>query len=148
MNKQTKEKLYKILEDKSSGSSEILVKLNEFFKHLNSSNDLEESIRLANKYLNHFSEIENYIKNLYPLLKRKDKDGLENYYDEYIAEERLKYRYIFERVYAKCKSINRIITLSRSRTLLNIFKMWKSKNKKLSIVVCESRPAMEGRLFA
>ncbi len=44
--------------------------------------------------------------------------------------------------------MKRVITLSRSGTVLEILKLWHQKNKKLKVVVCESRPKFEGRLMA
>jgi translation initiation factor 2B subunit (eIF-2B alpha/beta/delta family) len=62
--------------------------------------------------------------------------------------ESIKYEKIFNRLYRNQPDAETLITLSRSGTLLNILRFWYKKNKKIKIIVCESRPKYEGRLLA
>ena len=43
---------------------------------------------------------------------------------------------------------NTILTLSNSKTLLEVFKIWSKRNKNLKVIVCESRPKNEGIILA
>ena len=38
--------------------------------------------------------------------------------------------------------------MSRSKTVIDVLKLWYKKNKKLNVIICESRPKYEGRLTA
>ena len=64
------------------------------------------------------------------------------------SKENEKFEAIFDKVHPKLKKVKKVITLSRSGTVLSILKLLHQKNKNLRVVICESRPKQEGRLFA
>lgn len=149
MNRQQSEKFKSLISDNTSGSSEIVNELNNLYKLLyNNPVSIQKSLKIANDKLGHFAAIKSYINNLQTILNKKNKNILSDFLNNYSENENDKYNLIFEKLFGKMKNINNILTLSRSGTLLKIFELWKKKNKNLKVIVCESRPAFEGRLFA
>lgn len=149
LNKFQRNKLNKILTDKISGSSEILNKINNFLiENYKDINIISESIPLIKHHLNHFAAINNYLHHLNEILKLNDKKMMRKFLTSFVDKEQDSFETIFNKLYKKTKKINNIITLSKSGTLKEVFKIWKEKNNNLKIVICESRPGNEGKLFA
>lgn len=148
MNREASKKFDKILQDKTSGSSEILANLNRFFVEIQNPEIIKESVPLIKNNLGKFSAINEYLIKLSGLIKNSNYIELDNYINKFAEIEENRIKIIFEKFYTECENINKVITLSRSGTILNIIKHWVTINKKLKFVVCESRPALEGRLLA
>jgi len=147
MNRLKSHQLHRILNNKSLGSSELVQILNSYFLsiHKNKS-EILQSIRLAKASLGHFEAINSYIKQLQSELKSEP--GLLIFLRSHSIQQKEKVDIIFKRIYSHLKNLNTVITLSRSGTVLGILKLLHQKNKKLKVVVCESRPKFEGRLMA
>jgi len=147
MNKTKSHQLNHILNNKTLGSSELVQILNSYFLsiHKNKS-EILRSIRLVKARLGHFEAINSYIKQLQSELKSES--GLLIFLRSHSIQQKEKVDIIFKRIYSHLKNLNRVITLSRSGTVLGILQLWHQKNKKLKVMVCESRPKFEGRLMA
>lgn len=149
MNKQQKTSLDKITADKTSGSSEILLKLNKYFlRHCTNQRIFREAFVIARTELAHFTSILNYLNQIDKLVKNRNQKDLITYLKSFEADEINKLKRIFEKIYRKLPSANTILTISKSGTLLAVFRLWHEKNKKLKIIVPESRPGCEGKLMA
>lgn len=149
MNSSQKSALKKIISDKTSGSSEILNKLNRFFLNNVSGKDcIKESAIKIRKELSHFSVIINYLNKVDKFLNSNDINRLRNFFISFENKEAVMLNRIFENIYTKLPKANIILTISKSGTLIEVFRLWFEKNKKLKIVVSESRPASEGKLMA
>ena len=149
MMRNTSTKLNKILDDKIHGSSELAAKLNEYlFSIRNNPNQIKESIRQAQKKLGHFEIINSYINELGKIISKKDETDIINFLTNYSGKEEKKVEVVFRKIYPVLKNINRVITLSKSKTVIDVLKLWYKKNKKIKVIVCESRPKYEGRLTA
>ena len=147
--KNTSTKLNKILNNKTSGSSELVALLNKYFLSIrNNSAQIKESIKLAKNKLGHFEIVNFYLNELNKILKRQNKDDLASFLESYLRKENEKIEVIFNKNYQTLKRIRSVITLSRSKTVIDILKLLREKNKYLKVVVCESRPKNEGRLTA
>jgi translation initiation factor 2B subunit (eIF-2B alpha/beta/delta family) len=147
--KNTSIKLNKILNDKIHGSSELSAMLNEYlFSIRNNPNQIKESIKLIQKKLGYFEVINYYLKELNRILRKKNKSDLINFLTSYSKKEDKKIESIFSKIYPVVKNIECVITLSRSKTVIDVLKLWYKKNKKLKVIICESRPKYEGRLMA
>ena len=148
MNTKQKEKLNKILSDKTSGSQEILLKLNRFLLSIkNDRKSFINSLSIARNNLSHFAVIDNYLNKIEKIIGKNYKD-MESYLLNIETSEEIKYRKIFEKIYKKLPNADSILTFSKSDTLINIFKLWHKKNKNLKLVINESRPSYEGKLMA
>ncbi len=141
--------LVKILNDKISGSSEILVKLNDYLKD-SSANSLQinAAIKQAKARLSHFEAVKDYLKSIEKIIKSGNPEKLKIFINNFDKHLQSKYQILYQNAKPLTKNINTILTLSNSKTLLEVFKLWKKDNKKLKIILCESRPKLEGRNFA
>ena len=143
------EKLGKILDDKRSGSSEILSGLNNFLLlNLNDRKQFNVSLFKANQKLSHFAAISNYLKKLNALTKISDYKNIKEFMNDFKRDEGILYNRIFENVYRKLSSTKTILTISRSGTVIKILKLWFNRKRNLKIIITESRPANEGILTA
>jgi translation initiation factor 2B subunit (eIF-2B alpha/beta/delta family) len=149
MNKKQKEILDKIISNRTSGSSEILAKLNKFLlSNLKDKAFLIESLSAAVTKLSHFAVINNYVDKLNNLLASDNNKSVFEYLRHYQYEENLIINSIFSKIYKKLPSAKTIITISRSGTVINVIKLWHKQRKNLKIIITESRPANEGKLMA
>ena len=139
--------LEQILNNKKLGSSELVNHLNKLFKsYADNIQVIEESLLLIKKKLGHFTFVSNYVNELQFTISNDN--NIIDFINNYEKTESIKYEKIFNRLYKNQPDAKTVITLSRSGTLLNILRLWYNKNKKLKIIVCESRPNYEGRLLA
>jgi len=149
LNKQQRNKLNSIITDNTSGSSELVNKINYFFNQ--NSDDMKlikESASLLKKHLDHFAAVKKYLENVFTIISDGSPNKLIKFLNSYEETESEKCRKIAEHFKANYKNINRVLTISRSGTLLNVFRYLQQKNKSLRITVLESRPALEGRQMA
>jgi translation initiation factor 2B subunit (eIF-2B alpha/beta/delta family) len=149
MNKSKSLKLKSILNNKTLGSSELVQLLNDYLlSKRNNKIEFTSSIRLAKAKLGHFEAINLYLKEINSILKEENKGELKDFLMSHSSTENEKIETIFNKIYPKLKKMERVITLSRSRTVLEILKLWHQRNKNIKIVICESRPKFEGRSMA
>ncbi len=147
MNRTQNNKLNKILNDKTSGSSELLYKINKLL--FESINDREAINRIVNKIkkdLDHFMILTNYLRKLKTLLSKNDLRQLENFFQGY-SDDSDKFKRISDKLKKKIPKCKSILTISRSGTFLNVISL-ADPERKLEISVLESRPKNEGRLTA
>ena len=145
MNKNT---LQKILNDKTSGSSEILINLNNYFrKIINEPEEFKLAIQHAKKKLSHFSSIDNYLKSLENINSIKSQNELRDFINSFDKEHQTKYQQLYKNAKPFLQNIKTVIAISNSKTLIEVFKLWRKDNKQLKVIVCESRPKNEGRIF-
>ncbi len=141
--------LQKIVNDKTSGSSEILVKLNDYLKNsLANSLQIKASIKQAKEKLSHFEAVNDYLNSIEKIIKSGNPDKLKIFINNFDKQLQSKYEMLYQNAKPLLKNLNTILTLSNSKTLFEVFKLWKKDNKKLKIIICESRPKLEGRNFA
>ena len=138
-----------ILADKTSGSSEIVIMLNNyFFHHHNDPAKIKKELPKVKETFSGFAIVKSYIKVLEELIdkdNRIDPNLFLGFTSEIIETS---FKKIFMNAEDYISKFNTILTLSNSRTLLQVFSIWRKKNKKLKIIVCESRPKKEGIILA
>lgn len=148
MNNSVKE-LNSILNDKVHGSSELLDQIcKNFLKNLNNSIYISSSIKKLKKNLSHFPVIINFTNDIENILKKNEVYNLRNYLNDFIKNKNDNYKIIFtkaENLLSKCKTV---LTISHSKTLINIFKLWNNSESNVKVIICESRPKYEGVLMA
>ena len=149
MNKKQKDKLDRILKDKSSGSSEILLNLNKFIlSNIDKKSFLNDSIIRVKKKLSHFAVVKNYLSDVEKLIKHGNHKKLVEYLEQIGLTKNKTAISIFNKLYKKVPQAKTILTFSRSGTIINVLKLWKKKNPNLNVIISESRPEFEGRLMA
>ena len=138
-----------ILNNKKLGSSELVTLLNSYFFSIKNKNlEIIKAISKTKTELGHFEVVSAYLSQLSSILKGKNKTDLIKFLSEYSNQEAKKFEIIFNKIYPLLKNLKSAITLSRSNTVLEILKLRHQKNKRIKVVVCESRPMLEGRLMA
>lgn len=137
-----------ILIDSTSGSSEILQRLNQYFlQEIKNKNEFNPDINLIEKKLESFTNIRNYLLEVKTYIQRKDFYELENYLNDFdSAETELFYKLFLnsEKILPRFRTA---LTISNSKTLTEFFKYWNSHINKIEIFVCESLPGGEGKIM-
>lgn len=148
MKKQLQE-LNKIISDNKSGSAQILLNLK---KHILKNPDDEDYLRFviteAENHLNHFASVKNFLMELKSELKKSDLKQLRLFLENSILAQTKETEFLFEKNKKYLKKFKVLTTLSYSKTLLEILKVWYKENPSLEIFILESRPMFEGRIFA
>ena len=138
--------LKKVLADNNSGSRELLSKLNSFLlKDPGSFPFPLKYIPLLKKELSLFQGIVAY---LVTLEKIKDKDSYIKFLTNWNLLEELAYLRIDSKLFPLIKNHSRILTFSNSKTVYKVLSQFKRENKKLTVIIAESRPVNEGRILA
>ena len=144
-----KKKLYSIINDKTSGSTEILLSLNSFLKNcLYNKKLFENSILEAKDLLSHFAIIDNYLTALNNIVIKKDFDTASRFLNNIERTEKEKFENIFRNLLKEMPKAKDILTMSRSGTLIRVFKLWKKRKRNLNLIIAESRPSNEGKSMA
>ena len=142
-------KLDKILTDKTSGSEQILSGLNNYLLEIvDDPKVVEFALKKIKAGLFQFTGVENYIKSIEKVLKSNRTGEPEKYLMRFANNSKNKFLHIYKNAEPYLKNIHTVLTLSNSRTLLEIFKLWVKADSRLHVIICESRPKNEGRIFA
>jgi translation initiation factor eIF-2B subunit delta len=141
--------LKRILSDNTSGSTDLVRKLNKWVrKHYRDLQLINEMIKRVRLELKSFAAVDSYLKKLKKINSKKDSTTIKNFSIDF--DERLKETYY--RLYLNARKeigkVNIILTISNSRTLKEVFTLWGSEEKNLKFIITESRPNYEGRLLA
>lgn len=143
------QKLNKIISDNKSGSAEILLKLKKhILKNLNDEKYLKLTIAEAENHLKHFASVNNFLKELKTEMKKSGLTQLKLFLENSILAQSKEIELLFERNKKYLMKFNILTTLSYSKTLLEIFKLWYKEYPALKVFILESRPMLEGRIFA
>ncbi|MGD1006809.1 MAG: hypothetical protein ABR980_06225 [Ignavibacteriaceae bacterium] len=146
---ENKNKLDKILTDKTSGSEQILSGLNNYLLEIiNDRKVVEFALKKVKADLFQFTGVENYINSFEKVLKSNRTGEPEKFLRRFAINSENKFLRIYKNAEPYLKNIHTVLTLSNSKTLLEIFKLWAQNNKRLHVIICESRPKFEGRIFA
>jgi translation initiation factor eIF-2B subunit alpha len=138
----------KILNDKNSGSSEILTNLITYlYIQVRHGRSIIKQINTAENQLGHFAVIKNFLIQLKIIIKRNDRNALLEYLSSYKQNENDKYLKIFNVLPDEIKISRKIVTLSNSHTVCEILKQWYKQNNKIKVFILESLPGGEGRIL-
>ena len=147
--KKAENELNKILNDKLHGSTDIL---DQVYDHiLRNKSDINYLLKASKKIsqkLSHFPVITNFLKDLENILMLNDPKTLNDFLNNFGSNEANKYARFFENEMEVLSKLKTVLTISHSRTLINVFNHWKKSFPKLKIIICESRPLNEGILMA
>lgn len=141
--------LKKIINDNTSGSIEIVQKINEYLKrNYNNTELIKKSLRTIKSKLISFEAATNYINELDKIISCGNKLAVKNFLEEFNARS----RDIFYKIYLNFKPLinkkHNIFTLSNSQTVFEIIKCWRKDDTKIAVTIAESRPMLEGRILA
>jgi len=141
--------LDKIFSDKTSGSTDLVLKLNMWVtKHSRDSHLINEMIKRAGRELKSFAAIDNYLKKLKRINFKKDLNAIQYFITAFEIKIKEKYRRLYLNARKEIGNHKTILTISNSKTLREIFTLWRKEEKNLKVIIAESRPNYEGRLLA
>jgi hypothetical protein len=141
--------LRKIIADKTSGSTELVAKINSYF--LRCSNDLpliKNSIKELKAHLSSFEIVISYFKNLTIIIAGGDIKVLHEFLIGYDCSLANTYSKIYLNLKPFLKRGSNILTLSNSQTVYEVLKLLFLDDKKIKVNVAESRPSLEGRIMS
>ena len=141
--------LNSVIKDKTSGSSELLSKLNShFLNEIQNPDKIRKEFGLAEEKFKDFAVILDYIHKIKTFLDNEEMKILSSFLEEFSEREER----TFDNIYKKCRIIlkgkNKILTLSNSKTLYEVLHRLKKDIKNLEVIVCESEPGKEGKILA
>lgn len=141
--------LKNILADDIHGSSEILSGLiNHLLKYSNDKKYVIKIIPIIKDRLSHFEVINKFLDETKKIIYKKDQDDLKNFLSKYKNELQNLSSKIFHK-YSKLLIKKKVIlTISHSKTIINLLKEWVRVSSDIFVYVCESRPGMEGLITA
>ncbi|MCH8941911.1 MAG: hypothetical protein IIA48_05675 [Bacteroidetes bacterium] len=139
--------LQSLLQDNTSGSVELTLKLNQILKETKNKEDIENILYKVETHLKDFASINNYIFNIRNLLSDNKIKNLRKYFDSYEEQIIKQQKIIFKNAKPYIDNYKTFLTLSNSYTILQLLKRL-NEIKKINVVVCESRPKLEGRILA
>lgn len=138
--------LKKILSDKTSGSVELLRKLNNYFsKNRRSIDHIRKIIPKLKKHFPSFENIQRYLSELDRAALRGE---LLLQFFQKQKNETTSIGKMFVKVLPYIKDRKTILTISNSRTVFELLISLHKINKGLQVIVCESRPKLEGRIMS
>ena len=138
--------LKRIFSDKTSGSGELLLKLNDYLsKKQENVRNIQRSIPKLKKYFQSFENIRKYLLELNKLI-RAGKLSPE-FFTNCSSKTRSNNK-IFVNALPYFKRHKVVLTISNSRTVLELLKKIRKEKRNLEVIVCESRPKLEGRVMA
>ena len=147
--KKAENELEIILNDKVHGSSELLNLICiHFLKYKNNAEHLNKALHKIKQNLSHFPVITNFLKDIENILNGKKQDSLTDYLIKFRKENDETYERMFKRALNILSTYKIVLTISHSKTLIKIFKLWKKSCSDLKVIICESRPNYEGILMA
>lgn len=147
MNSSAKNKLDKILTDNKSGSTEILLKLIKWTKgYSGDKKALLEMTNTTDSRLKTFSTIQSFTKEFRKIINKYDKTQILDFLDKQTEQIDNKYSNLFKNFLPYLKNCKKIVTLSNSKTVIEILRRL-NKKKKIIVIVAESRPQLEGRIM-
>lgn len=160
MKKKVEAELKRILADKTSGSVELLGRINIFFR--NNFNEIQNKPQLISLLQRHFQTFQNIQSFLEQLkLRVGSKQLSENYFAHFQMMDEISYDRIFTNALPYLQNKKSILTISNSKTVFEILKRLTTHSANTPapprrgraddcklIIICESRPGLEGRILA
>lgn len=144
-----KNDLQKILSDNISGSTELVFKINKFFKkNCEDIKLIKQSLPLLNFKMKSFEEVINYVNDLNRFIATGDFSGMEKFLHEFQNKSDYSFYKIYLNIKPLLKNTKRIYTLSNSKTVYEVLKYLNEDKNLATVIIAESRPVLEGRILA
>ncbi len=146
MNRKAENDLKAILDDKKSGSTELLFKLNNFLQNnIHDEKNPGDLIDHLRGKFNQFEIIQKYFLQLKRIHKAPQK--LDTFFKDFDSKSKISFDRIFENAHPLLIDKHSLVTISNSKTVYEIIKRLAAEQM-ITVTVCESRPKLEGRTFA
>lgn len=143
-----KKELKEILQDNTSGSSEILLKITEILLHSDNEDAALEIISILKTELSSFQAVVNFLNSIADKILKGGLDEAKSFAKEFQERQKEIYVRIYKNFRPLLKDLKSIFTLSNSLTVSEVFKLALKDFPQLKFIIAESRPAFEGRILA
>ncbi len=141
--------LENILKDTTSGSTDLLLRLNEIVKaNLDNRSNLKLLLKTVRQKFQSFEVIKNYLRQIESYNKKTSNKSLKEFVDGFTHGQDQSVEAIYENALPYLRKVNTVLTLSNSKTILKILILLSKRNVKLKVIIAESRPKLEGRILA
>ncbi|MBZ0200201.1 MAG: translation initiation factor eIF-2B [Ignavibacteriaceae bacterium] len=141
--------LNKILSDTTSGSVDLLSKLTLCISNnVESDSDLKELIKLCTNKFSTFAIINSFITSLKIEFEQNGVESAKLFSRSYYDKISKNIDDLFATAFEDIKNFNSVLTISNSKTILEVIKKLKKHNANLKVIALESRPKNEGRIFS
>lgn len=141
--------LKSILSDTVSGSAQLLENINAYIiEHVTNKVELKIVIDLFDQQFQLFTTIQKHLSNLRSMIQTSSIEEIMQFSKTFKIENEKKYINIYLNAKPILSELEKIICISNSRTLQELFMMLHKDVPGLKIVVLESHPGGEGKLFA
>ena len=138
--------LKQLLNDKTSGSVELTLKLNEILKKKQTKKEITEILKEAEMNLSNFASVLNYISKIRKILLNDSLQELITYLNQFEGSILATNKRLFENSKKYLLRHNSFFTLSNSFTVLQVLTELNSQ-KKIKVYICESLPEREGEIL-
>lgn len=136
---------HNLITDNTSGSRELLIKLYEFLRknHHQIDSDIIASLQ---ENFSEFQSINTFLTEFRRAYNNNESEQFLN--DNNYAADKSIYSAILEKMKPHIENCNTFITISNSKTILEVLILISKSNKRLKVIVSEGRPNNEGALLA
>lgn len=139
--------LRSLINDKTSGSVELTLKLNQILRDTKEIKNIGAILNEVEQNLKGFSALDNYISNVNEYLSTNSVSSLQTFFNVFELEIANTINVIYEKTKLHIGNYESFLTLSNSFTIFEILKKLNTL-KKIEVFVCESKPACEGLILA
>jgi translation initiation factor 2B subunit (eIF-2B alpha/beta/delta family) len=147
--KSVNQALNKILNDKTSGSTQILNQVNNLISnHINSAKSISFILSEAKKQFPGFALLDSYSGKIDKAIQAKDFAGLKSFIDSFSKSHLENIEDIFYKNENILKNLRSVITLSNSRSVEVVLSLMNAEYKLHKVFIAESRPKLEGHILA
>jgi len=136
-----------VFNNKTEGSSTLLIKLNHLIKSdFKNKKYIALLIKESRVHFNSFAVVLNYLDELEKGISngKAFPDIIKNIEDH---DKNVNLR-LFENSRKYFRNVSTVLTISNSQTILTFLRQFHSINKKLNVIIAESRPKNEGKILA
>lgn len=138
-----------ILSDNKSGSEDLTLKLADYFeKYIEENQNPASEIKKAKTNLSEFAGVVNFLSTFERMIQTESISSVKKFLSSVKDEKTSLYRTIYENASPFLHNRRQILTLSNSKTILEILRLHHKKYSGLNVIVSESRPMLEGRIMA
>lgn len=141
--------LKSIISDTVSGSAQLLENINAYIiEHVTNKVELKIVIDLLEKQFQLFTTIQKHLSNLRAMIQTSSIEEIIQFSKTFKAKNEKKFFNIYLNAKPILSKLETIICISNSRTLQKLFIMLHKDKIDFNIVVLESHPGSEGKLFS
>lgn len=144
-----RKELESIINDNTSGSEELTIKLAEYFESfLNEIKQPSVEIEKLEEEFQEFAGVKSFLISLKDKLENQSENSVKQFLASFKKQKTDAYQKIYNSAKTYLHNKRHILTISNSTTLVEILKIHYKNSQNLEVTISESRPMLEGRIMA